>query len=30
MKNDLEVPVVEDRCSCGSGKCGAVSHIEQM
>lgn len=24
------VPVIEDKCSCGSGKCGAVRHIEQM
>lgn len=24
------VPVVEDKCSCGTGRCGAVKHIEQM
>ena len=25
-----EVPVIEDKCSCGSGKCGAVRHIEDL
>ena len=30
MRNDLEVPVAEEKCKCGSGKCGAVSHIEKM
>lgn len=30
--NDLEIPLVEaeDKCSCGSGKCGAVRHIEDL
>lgn len=24
------VPVIEDKCSCGTGKCGAVRHIEDL
>ena len=28
--NEMEIPVTEEKCKCGSGKCAAVGHIEQM
>lgn len=30
MSDEMSVPVVEEKCGCGSGKCGAVRHIEDL
>lgn len=30
MNDEMSVPVVEDKCTCGTKTCGAVRHIEDL
>ena len=30
MSDEMSVPVVDDKCTCGGKTCGAVKHINEM